>query len=365
MTNNPVPFIKVEAKVKKISNENPLIRDVICLIGGFETKLDEEDNTNIDKPVFYETLEDAEADLYDGSETTTPDANLALRQIFHEQVSGVLVVNISTFTGSTTKTWSRDVTEQKLKDALASVADINFDLLYVASELSDTLLTAIKDDTDDRFEAKKPYGYIGVGTRNSTTAYNTTAGKMGDNCYAFLTQPLEVNDTALSLVESGAYLTNLIARLPVGNSLTAKVLDEVTDIGEVTGLNQADDYTALVHAGFFVVRLIDALNKTFECVNSATANGLDLYINRVRDYIVNDFALREYLGERNNQATISGIEMECNRLLNKFRSDLGLVENITYAVERASPECVNIILNTIEFSGVITEIDVFITIEVI
>jgi hypothetical protein len=362
---NKIPIIKVKSEVKKISQRNPLLRDVVCLIGGFETKIDEDDNTNIDAPVFFETLEAAEAVLYDGSETTLPDANKVLRQVFRENISGVLVVNISTFTGTTSKTWSRNLTATKLDDALASVRDIEFDILYCADELTDAFITTIDTEAKARFEAKKPFGYIGVGTRSSTAAYTTTAGKLGDYCYAYLTQSLEVNDTSLSLVESGAFLVNTIARLPVGQSLTAKVLDGVTDADDVTGLSSDDDYEDLVGLGFFVVRLINPMTGTYECVNSATANGLDLYINRVRDYIVNDFALRQYLGEKNNEITLQSLKTECNGLKTKFVDDLRLVENITYAVEKAATDKVNVILNTIQFADVITEIDVFITIEVV
>ena len=362
---NVIPKIVVKSEVKKISNANPNLRDVVCLIGGFETKIDEDHNTTIDAPVFFETLEAAEAVLYDGSESTTPDANLALRQIFREDISGVLVVNISTFTGSGTVTWSRTLTATKLADALKSVADMEFDILYCVDELTDAFIEKIDEDAQARFEAKKPYGYIATATRASKSAYETTAGKLGDFCYACLTQTLEVNDTQLNLAESGAYLTNTIARLPVGNSLTAKVLEDVTDIGTSYDESTTPKLSELVAAGFFVVRMLSPMDNTYECVNSACANGLDLYINRVRDYIVNDFALRPFLGERNNTATLDAVKMECNRILGKFRNDLGVVENITYAVEKKDSETLNVILNTIEFAGVITEIDVFITIEVV
>ena len=59
---NPIPDIDVFRQVKRITVTNPNIRDVCCLIGGFET------DTNYLTPTFYETLEAAEADLYDGSE---------------------------------------------------------------------------------------------------------------------------------------------------------------------------------------------------------------------------------------------------------------------------------------------------------
>ena len=351
---NKIPIITVKEEVKKVSDTNPNLRDVVCLIGGFEKEIEE--------PTFYTTLEAAETDL--GTDTTL-DANAALKQIFTDEISGVLVVDVTTHTGTApNETYSRNVTKTKLENALASVAQMEFDMLYVVAELTDELVTVIDDDAQACFEAKKPYGWIGVGTRANASAYGTTAEKLGDFCYAFLTQQLKVKETTLSLIESGAWLTNYIARLAVGDSLTAKVLTDVTGVGTSYTFGDSDLGATLVGLGFFVVRLLSPVNKTYECVNSAGANGLDLYINRVRDYIVNDFALRQFLGEKNNTITLDGVKMECSSLLSKFR-ELGVVENITYAVEKKDSDKINVILNTIEFAGVITEIDVYITIEVI
>lgn len=362
---NKIPLIKVKKQIKKISNRDPNIRDIVCLIGGFETKIDEDHNTAIDAPVFVESYTEAVALLQDGSESTLPDANKALKQIFTEDISGALIVNISTFTESSgTKTWSRSLTATKLENALASINDIEFDILYVTEDLTDAFITTIQGFQDDRFEDKKPFDWVAVGTRNSKALYTTTAGKFGDGT-AFLTQPLEINSTLLSLVESGAWLTNYIAKLPVANSLTAKTLEGVTGVGTVYDENTTVKLSELVGLGYFVVRNVNPLEGTYECVNSAGCNGLDLYINRCTNYIVNDFALRPYLGEHNNTATLSGIETQCNNLLNKFKNDLKAVENITYAVEKKTSDKVDVILNTIEFAGVITEIDVYITIEVV
>ncbi len=357
---NKIPIIKVTQEVKRISNSNPYLNDVVCLIGGFET------DENYLTPKFYTTLKAAEADLADGSEADAPAANLALKQIFDRDISGCLVVNVSVKSGSEqSPSWARTVTKKKLEDSLAAVNQMAFAQLFVAEELSDELITVIDAEAAARFKDKKPFGYIGVGTRASASAYSTTAGKMGDWCYAFLTQGLTVRGSELSLIESGAWLTNYIARLPVANSLTAKALPEVSGVGTDYTFADGDLGATLVGLGFFVVRLIDPLNNTYECVNSATNNGLDLYINRTRDYIVNDFALRQFLGDHNNAVTRDGIKMECNRLLVKFRDNLGAVENINYDVEKAASNKVNVILNSVEFADIITEIDVFVTIEVI
>lgn len=350
---NKIPIIKVKSEIKRISTSNPYIKDVVCLIGGFET--DEKSG----EVFFADTLAKAEAELGDD---TTIAANAALKQIFRKEISGAVIVNVTT---ESSGTYNRDVTKAKLQSAVAALNDIEFDLLYVIEDSSNDNIEVVADFAATRFEDKKPFTWVATVTRASKSAYETTIAKVGDYCIAALTQPLEVNGDELSLEESGAYLTNTIARLNIGYSLTAKVLDEVTGVGTVYDESTSVKLSELVGMGYFVVRSINPLEGTYEVVNSANANGLDMYITRVLAYIVNEFALRKYLGERNNTATLSGISMECNRLLTMFRDDLALVENITYAVNKKDAETVDVILNTIEFSGIITEIDVAITIEVV
>ena len=350
---NKIPIIKVKSEIKRISSSNPYIKDVVCLIGGFET------TEKANEVFFAETLADAEA-VY-GSDVTI-DANAALKQVFRREISGAVIVNISSGSGDNIQ---RNITTAKLNSALAVLNDIEFDTLYVIEDSADGNIEALATFAAARFEAKKPFTSIITCTRASKAAYETTIGKVGDYAIAVLTQPLEINGEELSLVESGAYLLNTIVRMNVGQSLTAKVLEEVTDVLTVYNESTTPKLSEMVGMGYFVVRSINPLEGTYEVVNSANANGLDMYMTRVLSYIVNEFALRRYLGERNNTATLSGISMECNRLLTMFRDDLQLVENITYAVSKRDAETVDVILNTIEFSGIITEIDVAITIEVV
>lgn len=350
---NKIPIIKVKSEIKRINTANPYIKDVVCLIGGFET------TEKANEVFFAETLAEAEA-VY-GSDVTI-DANAALKQVFRREISGAVIVNISSGSGDSIQ---RNITANKLETALAVLNDIEFDTLYLLEDSADANIEALATFAAARFEAKKPFTSIITCTRASKAAYTTTIGKVGDYAIAVLTQPLEVNGEELSLVESGAYLLNTIVRMNVGQSLTAKVLEEVTDVLTVYDESTTVKLSEMVGMGYFVVRSINPLEGTYEVVNSANANGLDMYMTRVLSYIVNEFALRRYLGERNNTATLSGISMECNRLLTMFRDDLQLVENITYAVSKRDAETVDVILNTIEFSGIITEIDVAITIEVV
>lgn len=358
---NPIPDITVVSEIRKIKNANPLIRDVTCLIGCFE------DTETLNTPTLCKSLPEAEKIFGDD---TQYDGNAALKQIFHKDISGCLIINCTTVTGSgENPSINTNLTEAKIRTALNLVRLIDFDLLYVACEYTDSILTVVDDFANSRFEDKRPFDYSAVGTRNSEALYSTTAEKIGDRCAAFLTQPLGVNGEELTLIESGAYLTNLIATLPVGNSLTAKVLDEVTSLGTEYTFECNDDGTPkdlgakLVGFGFFVVRLINALENTYECVNSAGPNGLDLYMTRVTTYIVNEFALRQALGEHNN-ISMELIKMECGRLYNKFIDTLGLIKDIVYTVEKEDAETVNVLISELIFAGIVTKINVYITIGV-
>ena len=352
---NKVPIIKVKSEIKKVSTKNPLIRDTVCIIGGFETT-----EKNLE-PTLVTTIQEART-IY-GTDTTI-DANAVLEQVLGDnQVNNVVVVNVSSGSGDSIQ---RNVTQTKLNDAITALDLIDFDILYVAVDLTDALLESVTDFAEARFENKVPFGYVAAFTRASNSAYSTTAGKLGDWCYSAVIQQLEVYDEELSLLETGAFIVKQLATMSIGESLTAKTIPEITGIksSDVKTFGEGEDGAVLTGYGYLLFRLINATTQTYEAVNSAGPNGLDVYVSRVRDAIVNDFGLREFLGRQSTTITLDLIKMECSRISTQFK-ELGLIENMSYVVEKKDSETVNVIINSIEFAGVITEIDVYITIEVI
>jgi hypothetical protein len=352
---NKIPIIKVKSEIKKVVYSNPLIRDTVCIIGGFET------TENYLEPTTVNTIQGAR-NIY-GTDTSV-DGNAALEQILGDNtVSNVIVVNVSRTSSDNVVT---TVTQAELEKAITALDLIDFDILYVAAELTDALLKPVTDFAEVRFENKVPFGYVSAFTRATNSAYQTTAGKLGDWCYASVIQRLEVDNDELSLLESGAFIVKKIATMSIGDSLTARTIPEITGINseDVETFTEGDDGAILTGYGYLLFRLINATTNTYEAVNSANPNGVDIYISRVRDAIVNDFALRTYLGKQSNNLTLDLIKMECNRIATMFK-ELGLIENMSYVVEKKDSETVNVIINSIEFAGIITEIDVFITIEVI
>ena len=349
-----VPKINVYRKIKRFIRSNPLIRDTVCLIGAFET----DKNTNT--PVSFNTIEEARTEY---GTNTSIDANACLEQILGDNtVDNVIIVNTTTKDGST---YDRTLTKAKLQTAVEALDLIDFDILYIANELTDTNLEVITDFAAERFENKKPFGFITAFTRASNTAYGTTSGLLGDFCYASVIQRLTVNQDELSLLESGAYITKVISQLNINESLTAKTIPEITGINssDVFTFETGGDGETLTEYGYLLFRLINATTNTYEAVNSSNPNGLDLYITRVTNAIVNDMALREFLGEINNTKTLELIKTELNRIYSMYM-DLNCIAGMNFDVNKKSEQTVEVIINSILFDDIITEIDVYITIEV-
>lgn len=350
---NKVPIIKVNQEIKKVSTSSPYIHDLVCLIGGMET-----DEAYLE-PTLVTTIEEARTKFGDD---VTIDGNSALEQILGDNtVSGVLVVNITEISGETAQ---RNITATKLSNALTALDLIDFDILYIASDLTDAFIETVNTFAARRFENKNPFGYVTAVSRASVAAYTTTAGKVGDYCYALINQKLTINEDELSLIESGAFVTKLIATSPISESLTATVVPDITGLQDIYTFGEGEDGKTLTGAGYLMFRLINATTNTYETVNGANNNSLNLYINRVRDYLVREFSLRTFLGDVSNDKTIALIKTECARIKNYFIS-LELIEGMDYDVQEIDAETVEVIINSIQFAGVITEIDVYITIEVI
>ena len=346
-----IPSIHV-FNVDTPNNNRPGIAGKVALIGAFNTE-----ETN---PKLYVGLNDAIADLGDDS---TFNGCTVLEDLF-VGASSILAVNITTWTGSgDSKTPSKDLTVGKLSEALSKIKGEDFDILFIAGTLTNEYLPIITAFCDEVYEMKYPCGYTGY--LNGAVADNIQlASNAGDHCYGLLTQELSVNGTDKSALQSIAYYTGLIAGMNVGNTMTMKVVDGVTGVSPEYTFETGDSGKALVEAGITTLRCIDRNNNRFVVINSEQPNGLDLYINRVRDYVVKEMSLSRYLGERNRRATLSEIEHMLSSLKEECVNNLDLLEDIQYSVKKKTSDCVDIYLDSLTFAGIITRMNVYVRVEV-
>jgi len=339
-----LPKVQVYTKKNPVKSK-PGLASKIAVVGAFE-----EDVTD---PVLCVSLDEAHEKL--GSDETYNGVS-SLKHLFYG-ASSVLAVNTTTKTGSGANiTVDKSLTPAKLTSALSKISGEDFDMLFVAEIIPSTLIGIITQFLDNRYLNKFPSGYVCYRDFDADLA--------GDFCYGLINQKLTVNGTLLSEVESSAYYCGLLASLNVGNSMTMKVVPQVTGIEPELSFETGQSGATLLADGVTLFKCQDRANDKYVVVNSELPNGYDLYINRTRDFVVKEMSLHQFLGERNREATLNEIKQELDRVKDRCVNTLDLLEDIEYNVEKKSPKCVDINITKLLFAGIITEIDVYITIEV-
>ena len=325
----------------------------IAVIGAF--------NTTETNPKLFTSLPSAEESF--GSDTTF-DGCACLPFLFANGATSLLCVNVTTWSSATPPVPTKTITAENLAAALAKIKGEDWDILFVAGVLTDAFITLIDTYLDATFEMKFPAGFIGALGGGTDAANITSAGLAGEHCYGLLTQQLTINGTSRSVLLSSAYYCGLIAGMKVNNTMTQKVLPGVTACSPELSFETAGAGKALLEAGITTVKCQNRNAGKYIVVNSEQPNGLDLYVNRGRDYVIKSFALHDFLGERNRPATLSEIKQEVDRVKDHCIKAIDLLTDIEYTVEKVDAQTVDINIQKLVFDGLITDINVYVTVVV-
>ena len=344
-----IPQIHRYLKKTQLINR-PGMSGKIAVVGAFDSLETE--------PQLFESVGEAQ----DTFGTDTAYNGCAVIPYLFKGASSVLAVNITTESSGTRQ---KTITTTNLTNALAKIKNEDWDILFVADILTDTFIPIINSCMAERFELTYPSGYTGA--LGGTTAANvTSAGLVNDFCYGLNTQAFTLEDsTELSVLLSTAYYTGLIAGMNVGNTMTMKTIDGVIGVSPELSFETGGDGKQLLEAGITTIRCADRSNNRFIVVNSEQPNGFDLYINRTRDFVCKEFQLHEFLGRRNREATLDEIKQELSRVEMLCVDTLDLLEDINYDVVKKDANCVDIYIDSLTFAGLITEIDIYVKVEVI
>lgn len=281
-----------------------------------------------------------------------------------EGASSLLVANITTWSTANPPVASTTLTNEKLNAALALLHNEEFDILFIADELSDTQQTTVTAWLDAEFEDKYCHGQVAQLSKSTAADYTTSVSKFNNNVYYINTQTLTVNGTALDLNRSTAYICGLIAGLDVKASLTAKVIPGVTAVSPEYDTTAGQLGAALLSLNVPFIACRNRKNNVYYCVNSQLPDGFDLYVNRVRDYVLNRITAETYLGEPNNEITINGLITLVEGVKQQCVEELGLLNDIIYHVEKSSATTIDIIIDSMVFDGIITDINIYYSVEV-
>ena len=341
-----VPSIHEYISKSRVNTNNGMASK-IAVVGAF--------NTEETAPKLFDDLKDAQESFGDDK---TFNGCKVLPQLF-KGASSVLAVNTTTWTGSgDNKTANKELTAQKLTDALAKIKRDDYDILFIAETLTSTFLPLISQYLDDCFEIHCPAGYVGA-ISGQKSALISSAAAAGDHCFGLICQSFEVDDEALDLLESSAYYCAFIAGRNVGYTMTQKRVTGVTGVTPEYTFETGDDGEALVEAGITVLSVVDREVGNYVVVNSEQPNGWDLYVNRVINYVNKSMNLQPYLGERNRPATLNQIKQEVEYQKSRCVEVLDLLKDIEYTVTKKDSETAEIHVTKLLFDGVITRINVY------
>lgn len=349
------PDIHVEEKRRQASGRGGLLNNIL-LVGAFDTV---ESN-----PQLFIGLDEAQEAL--GTDTSYNGCKV-LPILF---TSGTLLaVNITTETttgegSEAVTTRETTLTTAKLSEALAKVKGEDFDLVFIADSLTDEALVILDTFLNEIHEMKLPAGYINGINRATNSAYLTTAGLAGEHCYGLLHQAFTVNGESYDLLESAAYYASVIDNMSPSNSMTMKQVPGVTGVTPELSFEDNGAGRVLMGAGLTTLKPQSRRSSKYIVVNSEQPNGLDLYVNRVRDYVIKEMALHQFLGDRNRTPTHDEVIQELDRVKYKCIDTMDLLKDIIYTVEKKDAQTLDINIISMKFDGIITRINVYYSIEV-
>ena len=346
------PKIEVTEQNVTVYDNNPGMASTIAVIGAFDSEVTD---------LTVVTTASAAHTIFGTTGTAGSFKGTDAIDYLFIGASDLLVCNITTWSGSTAAT---TLTNEKLNAALAKLHNEEFDILFVADELSDAAQTIVTTWLAAEFKDKYPHGQVAQLSKGTAAAYTTSVATYGKNVYYINTQVLSINGTALDLNRSTAYMAGLIASMDVNRSLTAKQIPNVTAISPEYTFESGDIGAKLMELNVPIIKPRNRRLNNYVCVNSLLPDGLDLYVNRTRDYVIKRIAVETYLGEPSTTATVGGITSVVEGVVETCVNELKLLEGIEYHVVKQSATCVDIIIDKMIFAGIITEIDIHYSIEV-
>ena len=278
--------------------------------------------------------------------------------------SELLVANITSWTTvDEEETPETTLTNEKLTEALAKLKSEVFDLLFIAEELTDEAQTMVTTWLNKEFKNKFGHSQVIQLQKSTAAAYEASVATIGKQVAYVNTQPFYYNGTSLNLNQSTALLAGLIAGMMVGESLTYQLVPGVTGCTEYT-TETGDIGAKLMELNVPIIKCRNRRLNQYICVNSMLPNGLDMSINRSRDYIINTLEAELVLGKHSSDLTLEGAQMIVERVRKECVDDLQIVKDIQYTINKIDSTTVEILLTKLIFDGIITKVKVKYSIEV-
>lgn len=349
------PTIEVIEEFVTTQTRTPGMASSIAVIGAFDSKVSD---------ITVVSDDTSAHGIFGTTETLNQFKGTDVIDLLFLGASELLVANITTWTTvEEEETPETTLTNQKLTDALAKLKNEVFDLLFIAEELTDEAQTMVTTWLNKEAKAKFCHAQVIQLQKSTAAAYEASAATIDKQTAYVNTQPISYNGTLLNLNQSTALMAGLIAGRMVNDSLTAQLLPGVTGCTEYT-TETGDIGAKLMELNIPIIKCRNRRLNQYICVNSMVPNGLDMSINRTRDYVINTLEAEVLLGKASSDLTFEGAQMIVEAVRKECVEDLKLLKEIEYTIEKVDSKTAEIRLRKLIFDDIITKVKVKYSIEV-
>ena len=374
MTTISEPTVTV-TDVDKIKTKTYGNAGKIALIGAFPT--------NAVQIASYTRCSDAKEAL---KTDTIPDECVSygcLDYIFNQdsQSKGpeeVIIVN----TNYNKETLSYTLDNGALANALNALTDEDFDILTIADTLNlgtgatlNSMWNTLHSFVVSQYANQKPCGIITSVSIDSTnqnnesllTAFKTLFADKG--IYKAVITPVWIKGdvSELTLAQSGCWHSAFTAGRPVNKSETGKIYkslqgNDTKSIYPSSKESGAIDWEALMINGFHTTKYHNRRLMQVKCINNVTPTGMDMKIERVKNYIVKKLSFDDVFGEDNNEPTLDFVKG-----LFEYEKDLAIsnkyLSDMTYEITQCSSDCIRAQLHLV-IPDVVKQVHLDVSIEI-
>ena len=304
------------------------------------------------------------------------------------------------------------MTWDRLKKALAKLADDEFDILFIGNDLHEAatdghtiidVYTLILNFLNNNFATKRPAYLIGAVTTSdvldqpdglkskeiNVNGHDTNPVRYGAKqiCEVFQrnakgelvsiddpSKKVDANELAVGALfynggtildeevgpaEFAAHMCGWIATLPVNQDLTYLTIPGVTDISEELYLGVNDAGAILNKMGINVIKPKSRKDHTYYVNNSITPNGWHLNHIRAVSYLLKRYAFEAGLGINNLATQLEKFKANLNTITNDVINKIDIITDVTFEDEITviDPFHVSLAMN-ITLAGVVTRIDI-------
>ena len=350
------PTIEVIEESVTTQTRTPGMASSIAVIGAFDSKVSD---------ITVVSDDTSAHGIFGTTKTLNQFKGTDVIDLLFLGASELLVSNITTWTTvEEEETPETTLTNQKLTDALAKLKNEVFDLLFIAEELTDEAQTMVTTWLNKEAKAKFCHAQVIQLQKSTAAAYEASAATIGKQTAYVNSQSISYNGTLLNLNQSTALMAGLIAGRMVNDSLTAQLLPGVTGVNPEYTTETGDIGAKLMELNIPIIKCRNRRLNQYICVNSMLPNGLDMSINRTRDYVFNTLEAELLLGKASSDLTLEGAQMIVENVRKECVEDLKLLKEIEYTIKKADSKTAEIILRKLIFDDIITKVKVKYSIEV-